>query len=266
MTRQVWLADALQDAGLDVVQYVGWETRGGFTFHPGGLVIHHTGPWKTVKGMVDLCVNGRAGLPGPLCQVVLDPAGTCHVIAAGRANHAGPGSWKGLTGNGTVLGIEAIHDGQPTTPWPAAQLAAYKQAAATIIRGLGVGPEMVCGHREWAPLRKVDPAGINLDVFRADVAALLAPPKEVKPMSNAPFASMLVHPAGGYLEIGEDGGVFAWGGAPFFGSLGDVHLNQPIVAAAWAPDHMGYYLLGRDGGIFAFGSARHQGNALWAGP
>jgi hypothetical protein len=85
------------------------------------------------------------------------------------------------------------------------------------------------------------------------------------PVANAPFACMLVHPNGGYLEIGEDGGIFAWGGAPFYGSLGGTKLNQPIVGAEWAPDHAGYYLLGRDGGIFAFGSAKHQGNAQWAG-
>lgn len=84
-------------------------------------------------------------------------------------------------------------------------------------------------------------------------------------MANAPFACILVHPNGGYLEIGEDGGIFAWGGAPFFGSLGAQQLNQPIVDAAWTPDHGGYYLIGRDGGIFAFGNAVHQGNALWNG-
>lgn len=89
-----------------------------------------------------------------------------------------------------------------------------------------------------------------------------APPGGV-PMANAPFVALLVHPAGGYLQIGEDGGVFAWGGAPFYGSLGGIALAAPIVDAKWAPDRLGYYLLGRDGGIFAFGSARHQGNALY---
>lgn len=95
-------------------------------------------------------------------------------------------------------------------------------------------------------------------------------PKEPLPegvvVANAPFACILAHPpSGGYLEIGEDGGVFTFGGAPFHGSLGGLTLNQPIVDAAWTSDYGGYYLLGRDGGIFAFGNARHQGNALWSG-
>ena len=34
---------------------------------------------------------------------------------------------------------------------------------------------------------------------------------------------------GGYWLIGSDGGVFAFG-APFFGSTGSIHLNQPVVA------------------------------------
>lgn len=105
----------------------------------------------------------------------------------------------------------------------------------------------------------------KLDVFRQPFTPPPAPTPQGVPVSNSPFAAILVHPNGGYLEIGEDGGVFAWGGAPFYGSLGGTKLNQPIVAAEWAPDHAGYYLLGRDGGIFAFGSAKHQGNALWAG-
>jgi hypothetical protein len=103
----------------------------------------------------------------------------------------------------------------------------------------------------------------KLDEMRAPLN-LAAPAPEV-PVANAPFAAILVHPNGGYLEIGEDGGIFAWGGAPFFGSLGGIALNQPVVGAAWTPDYGGYYLLGKDGGIFAFGNAQHQGNALWQG-
>ena len=107
------------------------------------------------------------------------------------------------------------------------------------------------------------PMDIYLAMIRDDPPGPPAPGGA--PVANAPFAAILVHPNGGYIEVGEDGGVFNWGGAPFYGSLGNTKLNQPIVAAEWAPDHAGYYLLGRDGGVFAFGSARHQGNALWSG-
>jgi hypothetical protein len=57
-----------------------------------------------------------------------------------------------------------------------------------------------------------------------------------------------------------DGGVFAFGGAGFYGSTGGMHLNQQIVGMAATPDHGGYWLVARDGGIFAFGDARFFGS------
>jgi hypothetical protein len=35
----------------------------------------------------------------------------------------------------------------------------------------------------------------------------------------------------GYWLVGSDGGIFTFGDAPFFGSLGNLRLSHPIVAA-----------------------------------
>ena len=60
----------------------------------------------------------------------------------------------------------------------------------------------------------------------------------------------------GYQEVASDGGLFAFG-TPFFGSMGGMPLNQPIVAMAVKPDNGGYYEVASDGGIFAFGAPFH---------
>ena len=65
---------------------------------------------------------------------------------------------------------------------------------------------------------------------------------------------------GGYWLVASDGGIFTFGDARFFGSIGAVHLNAPIVAMAAAPDGGGYWLVASDGGIFTFGDARFFGS------
>ena len=56
----------------------------------------------------------------------------------------------------------------------------------------------------------------------------------------------------GHWLVAADGEVFSFG-APFYGSMGNAHLNQPIVGMVVAPGGDGYYLVGKDGGVFAFG-------------
>ncbi|HEV3132965.1 MAG TPA: twin-arginine translocation signal domain-containing protein, partial [Acidimicrobiales bacterium] len=68
-------------------------------------------------------------------------------------------------------------------------------------------------------------------------------------------------PSGSGLWLaGPDGGVFAFGGATFHGSMGGRPLDAPVVGMASAPDGQGYWLVASDGGIFAFGSAAFHGS------
>ena len=60
--------------------------------------------------------------------------------------------------------------------------------------------------------------------------------------------------------MAPDGGVFAFGDAAFYGSMGAAVLNQPIVGMAATPDGRGYWLAAADGGIFAFGDAAFYGS------
>jgi hypothetical protein len=63
-----------------------------------------------------------------------------------------------------------------------------------------------------------------------------------------------------YWLVATDGGIFSFGGAPFYGSTGNISLNKPIVGMAGTPDGGGYWLVASDGGIFSYGDAGFYGS------
>ncbi|MFN8035546.1 MAG: glucosaminidase domain-containing protein [Acidimicrobiia bacterium] len=76
---------------------------------------------------------------------------------------------------------------------------------------------------------------------------------------DAPLGSLQT--AGkGYWMAAADGGVFAFGSAKFYGSAGNVKLNQPMIDLAATAGGGGYWLLAKDGGIFAYGDAQFYGS------
>ena len=64
----------------------------------------------------------------------------------------------------------------------------------------------------------------------------------------------------GYWLAASDGGVFAFSGAAFYGSMGAQHLNASIVGIISTPDSKGYWLVASDGGVFSFGDASFYGS------
>ena len=65
---------------------------------------------------------------------------------------------------------------------------------------------------------------------------------------------------GGYWIDASDGGVFSFGNAHFFGSMGGQPLNQPMVGMVGTHDAQGYWTVAADGGVFSFGDARFFGS------
>lgn len=87
----------------------------------------------------------------------------------------------------------------------------------------------------------------------------LVPATEVQ---TNPMAGLALRRTGtGHWVSRADGGVFALGGAPFYGSLPSVGIrpNTAIVDVVATPSGDGYWLLGGDGGVFAFGDATYKG-------
>ena len=190
-----WMPQTLLDAGLKVAEVPGWESRGRAGMgQVVGVMCHHTaGPRNGNMPTLRTLIEGRDDQPGPLAQLGLGRDGTYYVVAAGRCNHAGAGSWRGInTGNSSFIGIEAENTGVGE-PWPDVQIDAYQRGIAAILNHLGRPLEFCVGHKEWAPSRKNDPS-FEMAGFRTQVGLLMSgqatgrpqiPAVEVEPLPGA---------------------------------------------------------------------------------
>ncbi|GAA4852347.1 peptidoglycan recognition protein family protein [Saccharopolyspora rosea] len=172
-------ARILRAAGITVVTTPGWEQRGvRGAFAPVGVLNHHTATRSSAARpapTVNVCVEGRPDLSGPLCHLLIGADGTVHVIAAGRANHAGKARASGPNpagdGNTLYIGVEWDYSGDEAPSQ--AQYDTAVRVSAALLRHLGRPPEAARGHRETSVTGKVDPGHVDLDRFRADVAHAL---------------------------------------------------------------------------------------------
>lgn len=170
----------LREWGLKVVTKDGYKERGRpYTFTPKGVICHHTASGSSSGnfGSETVVTYGRPDLPGPLCQFLLGRDGTVMVIANGYANHAGYGGPRaGIpenSGNTYTYGIEAENNGLGEK-WSKEQLNAYYRLCAALLDYMDIDDvSVVFGHKEWAPGRKIDPAGIDMNAFRGEVKRAL---------------------------------------------------------------------------------------------
>lgn len=181
MARALWLPDYAASYGVRIEEIYGWQTLGAETFHPDVVIAHHTASGGSgAVPSLGICRNGRGKpgtsgyLPGPLCQWLLGRDAVARLIACGRANHAGSGSWKGFSGNSNAIGIEAENNGRGEQ-WSNAVLDAYYALVAAMLDGINREESHSCGHKEWTS-RKIDPYPLDMNVFRSRVRSKLIAP------------------------------------------------------------------------------------------
>jgi len=162
------LAQVCRDAGLKVVEYSGWQTRargsGGYdSGRPTHVMVHHTASPPSWSGQKDADYCALGDEDAPLSNLCLDQSGCVWVLAAGATNTNGKGSdwWGGGVPtdsmNSYAIGIEA--NGGYGSAWPQVQQDAYVKLVKKLCSQYGIPNNNVRGHFEWAPTRKVDPAG-----------------------------------------------------------------------------------------------------------
>lgn len=161
-----WLADAARMTGYPVIVLNGQRTRGHGGFRVvEGVVGHHTATSANAKGDFPsqrIVTEGRADLPGPLCNYGLGRSGAIYVVAAGVAWHAGASRWAGFHDlNDEFIGIEAESPGYGE--WTAAQRDAYPRLVAAALHYMRRGADRYAGHKDVCipPGRKPDPRGID---------------------------------------------------------------------------------------------------------
>lgn len=181
----------LRSKGLKVVETPNWITRG----YDGqdltdvrGVLWHHTATASvrfslTGAPTLDMCINGRSDLAGPLCNMVFGRDATVYMVATGVANHAGAGSAPGIPtdmGNHYLVGIEMESSGTAPWDWTPAQLQMAPRLGAAIeqwgMQHLPAGERLQLGHMEYSSQGKIDPAGWpgGMDGLRASINTVLA--------------------------------------------------------------------------------------------
>lgn len=177
--------------GLTVTFEPGWESRdNGFAGSYVGVLVHHTGtpssasnPFPTRRILRD----GRADLPGPLCNSAGPADGSIHIVAADAANHAGASGGRSMGPlpvvsrfNPKVWGHEIDYAGSApmlTAQYDAAAIWAHCLIQTMVEFGQipRFDPERARAHAETSITGKWDPGfapgkTIDMAAFRAAVA------------------------------------------------------------------------------------------------
>lgn len=249
------LADVCRRSGFNVIEVEGWQQRargsGGYDGgRPNHVMCHHTASGASMDGWGDVNYMTFNHQDAPLCNLYLSRTGDIYVCAGGATNTNGSGHDPcGTTAddsmNSSAIGIEAGNNGVGEQ-WPDQQQDAFNALCKVLCDGYGIPVHRVHAHFEWAPSRKIDPAGNsryatggsswNMDLFRADVSSAGGSTPEPEPVEEPVSGSSSLWFGAGRLDVfmtGHNGHVYhKWyipdeKGWDHFEDLGGVLRGQP---------------------------------------
>lgn len=234
------LADVCRRTGHPVIEVDGWENNargsGGYdSGYPNHIIVHHTASNASSDGWQDVNYMAYGHPDSPVGNLYLSRDGTVYVMAAGAANTNGTGQDPcGLVPddsmNSRSLAIEAANNGVGE-PWPAVQQDCYRKLCKVLMEAYFINIGQLHAHFEWAPSRKIDPAGQSdyatgsgmwdMDKFRADVLNGTTPPPAPDPEEDD---------MGALIKIGTNPAVLLVSGPMCSWVKSTAILNELVIA------------------------------------
>ena len=164
--------DGIRSFGVRVIEQPGWQNKSDMMLNTTGFMLHHD---ALALGIVnndpndDFNVPNHMGRPGVLgSQLWASTRGEVVIMAAGGKGHAGNGQWRSIPanrGNNYCAALETDHT--VGTGWSNPLLRAIDVVTLVVVRNHNIDVDnWVCGHREYAPNRKVDPDAYDLNAWR----------------------------------------------------------------------------------------------------
>jgi len=160
----------VNESPYDVTGANYWKSRGRpqstGQFAPVGVLCHHTADnYASVSSNLAVILQGNSEAPGPICHLYVSREPKIYLIAAGRCNHAGKGTFPGgncQDMNAQLIGIEASNNGVGER-WGDSMIDLYARLVAALIDWYGwrVSDDVWMHHITGPPCGngKIDPAG-----------------------------------------------------------------------------------------------------------
>jgi sugar lactone lactonase YvrE len=239
--------------------------------HPAGVAADRAGDiyiGDTVNSVVEevtpsgtlsiLAGTGTAGTPtaGPASASALDsPSGVAtdaagNVYIADTSNHLVEKVAGVFSPGAPTPGTPTVSGGSIVFPWSTVS-GATSYTVTIYVNGVPQTPITGVTGLSYTLTNPIAGASYSFTVA-AVVGGVTGPASALSSSVTGPSSA-------GYWTVGGDGGVFSFG-PHFYGSTGNLKLNQPVVAMTSTADGQGYWFVAKDGGVFSYGDAAFHGS------